>query len=111
MACAKLLATGRLSNALAAEDGLEALHLLRAVRPPAPPEAPLPGASRPPRCPGSGGNEFRPAAQLGDPTVGGTCRVRRDVRRLRSRAGGAQAMGAVATLAKPLNVEPVDGSG
>jgi CheY-like chemotaxis protein len=85
--------------ALAAADGLEALHLLRAVRHRAP-EAPC-LVLLDLKMPRLGGNEFR-RAQLGDPTVAnvpiavmsGACDLEQH----------AHAMGAVATLAKPLNV-------
>ena len=86
--------------ALAAEDGLEALHLLRAVRHRAP-EAP---------ClvlldlamPRLGGHEFR-RSQLGDPTVANVpIAVMSGAADLEERA---EAMGAVATIAKPLNVD------
>jgi CheY-like chemotaxis protein len=86
--------------ALAAEDGLEALHLLRAVRHRAP-EAP---------ClvlldlamPRLGGNEFR-RSQLGDPTVANVpIAVMSGAADLEQRA---EAMGAVATLAKPLDID------
>ncbi len=88
--------------ALAAEDGLEALHLLRAVRHRAP-DAP---------ClvlldltmPRLGGNEFR-RSQLGDPTVASVpIAVMSGAADLEQRAA---ALGAVATLAKPLDVEAV----
>ncbi|MGH3524796.1 MAG: response regulator [Mycobacterium sp.] len=88
--------------ALAAEDGLEALHLLRAVRHRAP-DAP---------ClvlldltmPRLGGNEFR-RSQLGDPTVASVpIAVMSGAADLEQRAA---ALGAVATLAKPLDIEAV----
>ena len=86
--------------AVGAADGLEALHLLRTVRHRAP-DAP---------ClvlldlmmPRLGGNEFR-RAQLGDPTVANVpiavMSGAADLEKL------AAAMGAVATLAKPLDVD------
>jgi CheY-like chemotaxis protein len=86
--------------ALAAEDGLEALHLLRAVRHRSP-DAP---------ClilldltmPRLGGNEFR-RSQLGDPSVANVpVAVMSGALDLEQRA---KAMGAVATLPKPLNVD------
>jgi CheY-like chemotaxis protein len=86
--------------ALAAEDGLEALHLLRAVRHRAP-DAP---------ClvlldlamPRLGGNEFR-RSQLGDPTVANVpIAVMSGAADLEARA---EAMGAVACIAKPLDVD------
>ena len=87
-------------NVVAAEDGLEALHLLRAVRHRAP-DAP---------ClvlldlmmPRFGGSEFR-RAQLGDPTVANVpIAVMSGATDLEQRA---EAMGAVATLMKPLDSE------
>jgi len=86
--------------ALAAEDGLEALHLLRALRH-REPDAP---------ClvlldltmPRLGGNEFR-RSQLGDPTVANVpIVVMSGVSDLEQRAA---AMGAVATLAKPIDID------
>ena len=86
--------------ALTAEDGLEALHLLRALRHRAP-DAP---------ClvlldltmPRLGGYEFR-QSQLGDPTVANVpIAVMSGAADLEERAG---ALGAVATLAKPLDVD------
>lgn len=86
--------------AIAAEDGLEALHLLRTVRHRAP-ETP---------ClilldlmmPRLGGNEFR-RAQLGDPTVASVpVAVMSGATDLEQRA---QALGAVATLAKPIDCD------
>lgn len=86
--------------ALVAADGLEALHLLRAVRHRAP-EAP---------ClvlldltmPRLGGKEFR-RSQLGDPSVASVpIAVMSGAADLQQRA---EAMGAVATLAKPLDID------
>src|SRR5215216_2503170 len=86
--------------AIGAEDGLEALHLLRTVRHRAP-EIP---------ClilldlmmPRLGGNEFR-RAQLGDPTVASVpVAVMSGATDLEQRA---QALGAVATLAKPIDCD------
>ena len=86
--------------ALVAADGLEALHLLRAVRHRAP-EAP---------ClvlldlamPRLGGKEFR-RSQLGDPSVASVpIAVMSGATDLQQRA---EAMGAVATLAKPLDID------
>jgi CheY-like chemotaxis protein len=85
---------------VAAEDGLEALHLLRAVRHRAP-EAPclvLLDLS----MPRLGGNEFR-RSQLGDPTVANVpIAVMSGAADLEERAA---AMGAVATIAKPLDID------
>jgi CheY-like chemotaxis protein len=86
--------------AVGAEDGLEALHLLRTVRHRAPNVPCLVLLDL--KMPRLGGNEFR-RAQLGDPTVasvpvavmsGATDIVQR-----------AQAMGAVASVAKPIDVD------
>jgi CheY-like chemotaxis protein len=86
--------------AVSAEDGLEALHVLRTVRHRAP-EVP---------ClvlldlmmPRLGGGEFR-RAQLGDPTVAGVpVAVMSGAVDLDERA---QALGAVASVAKPIDVE------
>lgn len=86
--------------AVGAQDGLEALHVLRTVRH-REPQAP---------ClvlldlmmPRLGGNEFR-RAQLGDPTVANVpIAVMSGASDLEQRA---EAMGAVATLAKPLDVD------
>jgi CheY-like chemotaxis protein len=86
--------------AVAAQDGLEALHLLRTVRHRAP-EAPC-LVLLDLKMPRLGGNEFR-RAQLGDPTVANVpIAVMSGATDLEERA---QAMGAVATLAKPLDVD------
>src|SRR5919205_1888723 len=86
--------------AVAAEDGLEALHVLRAVRHRAP-EVP---------ClvlldlmmPRLGGGEFR-RAQLGDPTVASVpVAVMSGAGDLEQRA---KALGAVASVAKPIDVD------
>ncbi len=86
--------------AVAAEDGLEALHLLRTVRHRAP-EVP---------ClvlldlmmPRLGGHEFR-RAQLGDPTVAGVpVAVMSGATDLEARA---QALGAVASVSKPIDCD------
>ena len=86
--------------ALAAQDGLEGLHLLRAVRHRAP-DAPclvLLDLS----MPRLGGHQFR-QSQLGDPTVANVpVAVMSGAADLVQRA---TAMGAVATLPKPLNVD------
>ena len=87
-------------HTVAAEDGLEALHLLRTVRHRAP-DAP---------ClvlldltmPRLGGHEFR-RAQLGDPTVAGVpVAVMSGAVDLEERA---HALGAVATVTKPIDVD------
>jgi CheY-like chemotaxis protein len=87
-------------HAVGAEDGLEALHLLRTVRHRAP-EVP---------ClilldlmmPRLGGQEFR-RVQLGDPTVASVpVAVMSGAADLEQRA---QALGAVATVAKPIDCE------
>jgi len=86
--------------AVAAQDGLEALHLLRTVRHRAP-EAPC-LVLLDLKMPRLGGNEFR-RAQLGDPTVANVpIAVMSGATDLEERA---QAMGAVATIAKPLDVD------
>src|SRR5437868_3507192 len=87
-------------HVVVAEDGLEALHLLRAVRHRAPQAPCLVLLDL--KMPRLGGNEFR-RAQLGDPTVANVpVAVMSGAYDLEQRA---QAMGAVATLAKPLNVD------
>jgi CheY-like chemotaxis protein len=86
--------------ALAAEDGLEALHLLRTVRHRAPKAPCLVLLDL--KMPRLGGNEFR-RAQLGDPTVANVpIAIMSGASDLHERA---EAMGAVATLAKPLDVD------
>jgi CheY-like chemotaxis protein len=86
--------------AVSAEDGLEALHVLRTVRHRAP-EVP---------ClvlldlmmPRLGGGEFR-RAQLGDPTVAGVpVAVMSGAVDIDERA---QALGAVASVSKPIDVD------
>ena len=98
MLAALLLTEG--FHAVSAEDGLEALHLLRAVRRRAP-EVPclilldlmMPRLS---------GKEFR-RAQLGDPTVASVpVAVMSGASDLEQRA---LALGAVATLAKPIDCD------
>jgi CheY-like chemotaxis protein len=95
---ATLLATEGF-HAVAAEDGLEALHLLRTVRHRAP-EVPclvLLDLS----MPRLGGNEFR-RAQLGDPIVASVpVAVMSGATDVEARA---QALGAVATLVKPIDL-------
>ena len=87
-------------NAVAAQDGLEALHLLRTVRHRAPDAPCLVLLDL--KMPRLGGNEFR-RAQLADPTVAtvpvAVMSGASDV------AERAEAMGAVATLRKPLDVD------
>jgi CheY-like chemotaxis protein len=86
--------------ALAAADGLEALHLLRAVRHRAPHAPCLVLLDL--AMPRLGGNEFR-RSQLGDPTVANVpIAVMSGAADLEARA---EAMGAVATIAKPLDVD------
>jgi len=86
--------------AVGAADGLEALHLLRAVRhrePDAPCLVLLDLA-----MPRLGGREFR-RSQLGDPTVASVpIAVMSGASDIQQRA---QAMGAVATLAKPIDID------
>lgn len=86
--------------AIGAEDGLEALHLLRTVRHRAPttPCLVLLDLS----MPRLGGNEFR-RAQLGDPTVANVpVAVMSGAVNLEEHA---RALGAVATVAKPIDVD------
>src|SRR5262249_35046153 len=87
-------------HAVAAEDGLEGLHLLRAARPPGP-ETPCTtrrDLKRPvPSC-----NELR-RSQLGEPVVANVpVAVMSGAADLQQRA---DALGAVATLAKPIDFE------
>jgi len=87
-------------HAVAAQDGLEALHLLRTVRHRAPDVPCLVLLDL--MMPRLGGNEFR-RAQLGDPTVANVpVAVMSGAADLEQRA---EAMGAVATLSKPLDVD------
>jgi CheY-like chemotaxis protein len=87
-------------HAIAAEDGLEALHLLRTVRHRAPEMPCLVLLDL--MMPRLGGNEFR-RAQLGDPTVAAVpVAVMSGVLDVEQRA---QALGAVATLTKPIDVD------
>jgi len=86
--------------AVAAEDGLEALHLLRTVRRRAPEVPCLVLLDL--KMPRLGGHEFR-RAQLGDPTVASVpIAVMSGATDLESRA---QALGAVASVAKPIDVD------
>ena len=83
-----------------AEDGLEALHLLRIVRHRAPDVPCLILLDL--RMPRLSGNEFR-RAQLCDPAVSGVpVAVMSGAEDVEQRA---QALGAVATLAKPIDCE------
>ena len=85
---------------VAAADGLEALHLLRAVRHRAPDAPCLVLLDL--KMPRLGGSEFR-RAQLGDPTVANVpIAVMSGATDLEQRAA---AMGAVATLSKPLDFD------
>ena len=87
-------------HAVGAEDGLEALHLLRTVRHRAPNTPCLVLLDL--KMPRLGGNEFR-RAQLGDPTVAGVpIAVMSGAADVEQRA---QALGAVATLTKPIDVD------
>lgn len=89
-------------HAVAAEDGLEALHVLRAIRHRAPdvPCLILLDLS----MPRMGGQEFR-RAQLSDPSVSGVpmAIMSGNV----EAAGLARPLGAVAALTKPLNLSEV----
>jgi len=83
-----------------AEDGLEALHLLRTVRHRAPHVPCLVLLDL--KMPRLGGNEFR-RAQLGDPTVASVpIAVMSGATDIDQRA---QALGAVAAVTKPIDVE------
>jgi CheY-like chemotaxis protein len=86
--------------AVGAEDGLEALHLLRTVRHRAPETPCLVLLDL--KMPRLGGHEFR-RAQLGDPIVASVpVAVMSGAVDLEARA---QALGAVASVAKPIDVE------
>lgn len=96
---AALLATQGF-HAVSAEDGLEALHLLRAVRRRAPEEPCLVLLDL--MMPRLGGLEFR-RAQLGDPTVASVpVAVISGAIDLEQRAA---ALGAVATVPKPIDFD------
>lgn len=87
-------------HAVAAEDGLEALHLLRTVRRRAPNVPCLVLLDL--KMPRLGGHEFR-RAQLGDPIVASVpIAVMSGATDLEQRA---QALGAVATVAKPIDFD------
>jgi CheY-like chemotaxis protein len=87
-------------HAVAAEDGLEALHLLRTVRHRAPEVPCLVLLDL--KMPRLGGHEFR-RAQLGDPTVASVpVAVMSGATDLEARA---QALGAVASVSKPINCD------
>jgi CheY-like chemotaxis protein len=94
---AKLLSTAGF-HAVSAEDGLEALHLLRTVRRRAPDVPCLVLLDL--AMPRFSGHEFR-RAQLGDPTVASVpIAVMSGAIDIEKRA---QALGAVATVAKPID--------
>src|SRR5712675_2120598 len=87
-------------HVVGAEDGLEALHLLRTVRHRAPDVPCLVLLDL--AMPRLGGNEFR-RAQLGDPTVAGVpVAVMSGAIDLEARA---QALGAVASVSKPIDCD------
>jgi CheY-like chemotaxis protein len=87
-------------HAVAAEDGLEALHLLRTVRHRAPEVPCLVLLDL--KMPRLGGSEFR-RAQLGDPTVASVpVAVMSGAIDLEARA---QALGAVASVSKPIDCD------
>src|SRR5213080_1569823 len=87
-------------HAVSAEDGLEALHLLRTVRHRAPNTPCLVLLDL--KMPRLSGNEFR-RAQLGDPTVASVpVAVMSGAADLQKRA---EALGAVAVLAKPIDFD------
>jgi len=86
--------------AVGAEDGLEALHLLRTVRHRAPDVPCLVLLDL--KMPRLSGNEFR-RAQLGDPTVANVpVAVMSGATDIEQRA---RALGAVATVTKPIDVD------
>ena len=96
---ARLLSTAGF-HPVTAEDGLEALHMLRTVRHRAPDTPCLILLDL--MMPRLGGNEFR-RAQLGDPTVASVpVAVMSGATDLEQRG---RALGAVATVAKPINLE------
>jgi len=96
---ATLLAT-RGFRTVSAEDGLEALHLLRTVRRHSPDTPCLVLLDL--KMPRLGGLEFR-KAQLGDPTVASVpVAVMSGAADVEQRA---QAIGAVAVVAKPIDVD------
>ena len=87
-------------HTVAAEDGLEALHLLRTVRHRAPDTPCLVLLDL--RMPRLSGGEFR-RAQLGDPTIASVpVAVMSGANDAEQRA---QALGAVATVTKPIDVD------
>jgi CheY-like chemotaxis protein len=87
-------------HAVGAEDGLEALHLLRTVRHRAPETPCLVLLDL--KMPRFSGHEFR-RAQLGDPTVASVpIAVMSGAADIEQRA---TALGAVATVTKPIDVE------
>jgi CheY-like chemotaxis protein len=87
-------------HAVAAEDGLEALHLLRAVRHRAPETPCLILLDL--KMPRLSGNEFR-RAQLGDPVVASVpVAVMSGAADVQQRA---EALGAVAVLPKPIDFD------
>jgi CheY-like chemotaxis protein len=87
-------------HAVAAEDGLEALHLLRTVRHRAPEVPCLVLLDL--KMPRLGGHEFR-RAQLGDPSVASVpVAVLSGAKDAEQRG---RALGAVATLTKPIDFE------
>jgi two-component system, chemotaxis family, chemotaxis protein CheY len=87
-------------HAVGAEDGLEALHLLRTVRHRAPEVPCLVLLDL--KMPRLGGGEFR-RAQLGDPTVASVPVA--VMSGAIDAAQRAQALGAVATLTKPIDMD------
>jgi CheY-like chemotaxis protein len=87
-------------HAVSAEDGLEALHLLRTVKHRAPDVPCLVLLDL--MMPRLSGNEFR-RAQLGDPVVAGVPIA--VMSGATDAAERGQTLGAVATLTKPLDVD------
>jgi CheY-like chemotaxis protein len=87
-------------HAVGAEDGLEALHVLRTVRRRAPEVPCLILLDL--KMPRLGGGEFR-RAQLGDPTVAGVPMA--VMSGAADAAEHARALGAVATVTKPIDCD------
>ena len=96
----QMLLAGQGFHAVSAEDGLEALHVLRAVRRRAPEVPCLILLDL--KMPRLGGGEFR-RAQLGDPALADVpVAVMSGAPDVEQRA---QALGAVATIVKPIDCE------
>jgi CheY-like chemotaxis protein len=96
----QVMLSGQGFHAVSAEDGLEALHVLRTVRRRAPEVPCLVLLDL--KMPRLGGGEFR-RAQLGDPTVANVpVAVMSGASDLEQRA---RALGAVATVTKPIDCD------